>query len=423
MPGPGSEPGARRVNRRDRPPAPLPALTLFLPGLGEPPADGPADALLGDLSLPALIRLMTRGDRVDGPSGGVERALFSLFGVDTGDALPAAALSRLADDPVPGPGPEGAGEAGALSRFGEVSAGGAAPAGALGLPAPVVADLAGSGRVEATVERSWWLRADPVHLRPDLSKLLLFDAESFSLTAAEADALAGKVAPLFEELGAALEVGAPSRWYLRRDAPLDLQTSPLSAVLGQDLRGHRPAGADAPRWQALLTEVEMTLFASPVNQAREERGAPPVNSLWLWGGGGLLDAPSARWSHVWADDVLAAGLARRSGMAHGSPPASAEAWLAAVDAAPPGPAAAGGSHLLVDAGLWRAACYGDVEAWRDGLLALDRSWLAPLVEALSAGKLGTLTVLGGAGPGYCLDRGALRRWWRRSRPVASMLGR
>lgn len=403
MPGPGSEPGALRVNRLVRPSAPLPALTLFLPGLGEPPADGPADVLLGDLSLPALTGIMTRGDRVDGPSGGVERALFSLFGIDTSEGLPAAAVSRLAEHRLPEPEPEPE-----RTR----------PEGPLTALAPDPADRGAAAR------RGWWLRADPVHLRPDLSKLLLFDAGSFALAAGEAAALADEVAPLFAEVGAALEVGDPTRWYLRLDAAPDLQTSPLSAVLGQDLRGHRPAGADARRWQALLTEVQMTLFSSPVNQAREGRGELPVNSLWLWGGGRPPEPSAPRWSRVWADDALAAGLARLSGIPCSLPAPSAHEWLGAAQAGSADPASrAGAGHLLVDAGLWRAARYGDVEGWRAGLLAIERHWLAPLVEALGARRLASLTVQGGAGSGHRLDRRGLRRWWRRSRPVASMLGR
>ncbi|MCU0936061.1 MAG: hypothetical protein MUF66_08310 [Gammaproteobacteria bacterium] len=390
------------MTRYPRSSAPRPALTLFLPGLGEPPADGPAEALLGDLSLPALIRVMTRGDRVDGPSGGVERALFSMFGIDTSDGLPAAAVSRLAEDRPLEPGPERV-----------------RPEGAPTVSAP------GPSEGGAAARRGWWLRADPVHLRPDLSKLILFDAGSFALAEAEAAALAAEVAPLFAEAGAVLEVGTPSRWYLRLDAPLDLQTSPLSAVLGQDLRGHRPAGVDARRWQALLTEVQMTLFASPVNQAREARGELPVNSLWPWGGGRLTEPSTPRWSHVWAEDALAAGLARFSGVPCSPSPASAYDWLVAAQAASAGPAprAGGAGHVLVDAGLWRAARYGDVEEWRAGLQAIERHWLAPLVEAMGARRLASLTVQGGAGSGHRLDRRGLRRWWRRSRPVASMLGR
>lgn len=400
VPGLGAGRGAARVTRFLRTPCSLPALTLFLPGLAEPPAEGPTEALLGDLPLPALTRILTRGDRVEGPSGGVERGLFSLLDVAPEDGLPVAAVSRLAETP----------DAGARRPAEMGSACATGPE--------------GDGAAREAAVGGGWLRADPVHLRPDLSQLILFDAGAFTLTVEEAAALAGEVAPLFAEAGAELEVRAPSRWYLRLEAPVDLRTSPLSAVLGQDLRRHRPEGADARRWQALLTEVQMTLFSSPVNQAREGRGELPVNSLWLWGGGRPPEPSAPLWSRVWADDALAAGLARLSGIPRSLPAPSAHEWLGAVEADPADPAsrAGGVGHLLVDAGLWRAARYGDVEEWRAGLQAIERHWLAPLVEALGARRLASLTVQGGAGSGHRLDRRGLRRWWRRSRPVASILG-
>lgn len=336
-------------------------LTLYLPGLGQRPVPGPAEALLAGLALPAIERLFTRGDGVAGPAGDPDAGLFELLTGAPGVAPPpSAAVARLAE----------------------------------GLPAGGAQD--------------WWLRADPVHLRPDLSKLVLFDARALRLEEGEARVLAAAVAPLLAEAGAALEVAAPGRWYLRLDAPVELQTHPLCVVAGQDLRGHLPAGGDTRRFRALLTEVEMTLSAHAVNAAREARGAPPVNGLWPWGGGRLPAAPARRWSWVLADDPLARGLATLVKGPCGPFPASATAWLAEVrgDA---------GDWFLFDDRLWRAGRYGDLDAWREGLEWVEAEWVVPLLEAVRRGDLAGLTVLVGAGLGVRVTRGALRRWWRRRR--------
>jgi hypothetical protein len=366
------------------------SLTLFLPGLLELPAREPAELLVADLRLPALQRLLARAEAIAVPTGGFEAALMSLFGcqVTEQEDVPVAAVTRLVED-----------------RGGE----------------PRVMSLGATDGVEpspgrhAGAEGDWWLRADPVHLRPDLAKLILFDAGTFTLSDAEARALAAEVAPLFGEAGATLEVRAATRWYLRLPGPLELQVSPLSRVIGQDLREHRPQGADARRWQVLLTEVQMTLFASTVNQDREARGEPAVNSLWLWGGGPAPRLAPGGWAAVWSDDPLPAGLARLSGGRHRPGPASFQAWTRES----PGP----GEHLVVDDRLLRAVRYGDVEAWRSGLEALEEQWLAPLLAALEARRLAAATVLDGAGSGLRLGRGELRRWWRRPRPLASHYAR
>jgi hypothetical protein len=347
---------------RDAPPR----LALFVPALLEPPVPGPARDLLADLRLPALERLLGRADLEAGPQGGLEEGLFALFGCEgPAPELPVAAVTRAAESDAP------------------------------------------------AADGGWWLRADPVHLRPDLAKLVLFDAATFALSDAEARELAGAVAPLFAEAGATLRVLAPARWYLRLDAPAGLAAAPLSAVAGQDLRGHLPAGPAARRWRSLVSEVEMTLFASLVNAAREARGEPPVNSVWLWGGGRLPRVATGRWSGVHADDRTARGLAGLAGVPRRGRPASARDWLAAD----PGP----GEHLLVDDRALRAARYGDVDGWREALTDLERSWVDPLLEALAGGRVAALGLLPGQGRAYGLARAGLRRWWRRPRALAAHL--
>jgi hypothetical protein len=76
-----------------------------------------------------------------------------------------------------------------------------------------------------------------------------------------------------------------------------------------------PQGAEGRRWRAVLTEIQVLLHQHPLNAERRTRGLPPVNSLWLWGGGRLPARVSSAFNGVAGDDLLLQALARRAGVA------------------------------------------------------------------------------------------------------------
>src|SRR6266516_108636 len=61
----------------------------------------------------------------------------------------------------------------------------------------------------------------------------------------------------------------------------------------------------------------MVLHSHAVNEAREARGEPAVNSVWFWGGGRVPRVATERWHSVSADEPLALGLARAAAMRDG----------------------------------------------------------------------------------------------------------
>ena len=100
--------------------------------------------------------------------------------------------------------------------------------------------------------------------------------------------------------------------------PVDAPTPTLAApeqALGEDLYQHLPDGADGRRWRVLLNEVQVLLHQHPRNAERRTRGLPPVNSLWLWGGGTLPSLVRTPLRGVISDDVLLGALATRAGIA------------------------------------------------------------------------------------------------------------
>lgn len=253
-----------------------------------------------------------------------------------------------------------------------------------------------------------WLRADPVHLRPDNEQMLLFDASTLGLTADEAASLVERCNELLREDGLTLHAPVPTRWYLRSKAPVRLQTVPTATVAGRYFRDRLPTGGDAGRWLALMTELQMLLHLAPENERRADAGRPTVNGIWLWGAGCLPTSVAADWDTVVADEPIARGLARLAG-------AQLQAVPGQADTLP-----TTGRCLVVLTALADALQAGDLDGWGAALDMLEQQWLVPLLGCLRSGQLASLTVET-AGQRLRLRRADLRRFWRRPKPLPHYL--
>lgn len=165
-----------------------------------------------------------------------------------------------------------------------------------------------------------WLRADPVHVRPDISGARLMAWGNLGLDSREADALLQELRPVFGDAGLPLSAGAPERWYLQlaADAPLP-EFSPPEAGLGDDLFRHLPEGESGRRWRALLNEAQILLHNHPINAARIAQGLSPANSLWFWGAGVLPASVKTDMASVSNADADVSALAAAAGIADGDP--------------------------------------------------------------------------------------------------------
>jgi hypothetical protein len=256
-----------------------------------------------------------------------------------------------------------------------------------------------------------WARADPVHLRLLRDRLIVVPAAAFALSRAEADALVEALNRHFGER-LALQALEPGRWCARLDLQPGFQASaPLDAA-GRDVDLALRAGGEAgKRCAALLNEAQMLLHAHPVNAAREARGEPAVNSLWLWGAGAAPRVPPSHWRSVSADDPIARGLARLSGARERTLPEGAAAWLR--DAPPDG------RHLVLLDALRAPLALGQSAEYTERIDALEKRWFEPLLAALRAGRVGMVTVHvpDSLGASFETIRGDLRRFWRRPRAL------
>lgn len=330
-------------------------LQLVVPGLFPD-----RESRSGTLRLPALELLLARGRRAQGEPAEPGRWLAQAFALE-GRSLPSGAITALA----------------------------------YGLDA-------GEG---------CWLRADPVHLKLQSDWLALIPAEGFPIAGDEARELARTVNRHFAD-AFVVHAPHPERWCLRAAGDIAIDAlSPLE-LAGLDVNANLPRGPDAQRWHALLNELQMLLHAHPVNEAREKRGEPPVNSLWFWGAGRLPGAASGPWHSVSAEEPLALGLARLAKIRYRALARSASEWLERMPE--------DGRHLVVLDSLRAVHVLGDSDARDKRLGELEERWFAPLLAALKAGRIGMVTVHApDAGISFETVRGDLRRFWRRSRSLGA----
>jgi hypothetical protein len=83
----------------------------------------------------------------------------------------------------------------------------------------------------------------------------------------------------------------PDRWLACGDVFKDLATASLDRVAGRDVAHWLPGTGSAIPLQRLQSEMQMLLYHHPVNDAREARGVPVVNSFWISGTGALPELP------------------------------------------------------------------------------------------------------------------------------------
>lgn len=212
----------------------------------------------------------------------------------------------------------------------------------------------------------YWLRADPVHVLLNRNKLILRD--DLTLTADEAQALCNALAAHFGDTLAPRPM-QPDRWYMRLAEDPCISTTPPSQAMGKPIDPLLPQGTGAMHWRKLLNEAQMLLFSHPVNQSRESRGQPTVNSLWLWGGGTL---PANRIAPLNSDfygyDFTATAVAKFAGVT--------------VHALPNHlPAEIKNTALYLFNQLYRCWLHNDLSGLESALLSFETGWARPLIKA------------------------------------------
>jgi hypothetical protein len=256
------------------------------------------------------------------------------------------------------------------------------------------------------LEAGYWMRADPVHLRLQRDQMLLAGVMPGD---DEAEQFCASLNEYFTGQGMEFFAPHPQRWYVRLDELPRILTTPLSGVMGGNMRGALPTGEDAARWHQLFNEIQMVLFAHPLNQSREERNEPMINSVWFWGGGeSSVPLLNNNHAYVSSDEILVEMFAATAGIPFTAWP---KQWNIASE----------GKQLLVWTGLRSALQRGDLAGWQDSLQGFENGYAQPLLQALRSGRLAQLEldILGDDGiRRFSLKRGDTWAFWRHARHLA-----
>ncbi len=263
------------------------------------------------------------------------------------------------------------------------------------------------------VELGSWLRADPVHLKADRDRVVMFGNRDLNVTMTEAVQLANEFNHFFCEDDIRLETPTPTRWYLRLPSPPRIKTTPLADVVGQDIHPLLPRGEEAIIWHKLLNESQMLFHSSETNQRRTANGQPTINSLWLWGGGPLPERKPVDWQGIWSSETLASALAEYFGIAHTSTPVSAENLLNHTKA--------NEAHMVILEGATEAAQFQDIGAWRQFIEEFSSEWITPLLQAIKEGRLNGCRIVSTEGENFTVTTKNLRRWWKRCHPLSHFM--
>jgi hypothetical protein len=252
-------------------------------------------------------------------------------------------------------------------------------------------------RTGSTGERAvgFWLRAQPIHFAAGLDRLTTVPLQGAArMNAAERAALSPTLADHLQSAGIQLHEGADGEWLLHCEELLQVQTVTPAYAAANPRAEILPRGRDARGLRRLMTELQMLLHDHPVNAARERRGLPPLNAIWVHGEGMLSDVTPQTLPEASGDDVYLRGIYRLHDRAVQPKAADAATLLNRL---------AGPTVAIIDP---------------PDLHSLDTQWLVPLGRALFGGAIARLTVLFDEWR-IDADRASMFKLWRRPLPPAN----
>ncbi len=208
----------------------------------------------------------------------------------------------------------------------------------------------------------------PCHCRPDRDQLRLF--APCALTEQERMALQTDLSALLDRYGMSIQGHWADHWVLQAANPLEVTFTALEAVSEKGVYAALPAGQAQRQWRCLWNEIQMLLHTHPVNQQRQQRGEPAINSVWFWGAGDGEWA-SGRWHFVQGNSPLLKALAA---ITHSESEIHTPTYQLAS-----------GRQLWV----WDALPTDAMEAQ----LVASNHLLQPVIRQLKSGKLQALTLM------------------------------
>ena len=180
----------------------------------------------------------------------------------------------------------------------------------------------------------------PVHLHATRDHLIMMGQNQIDLTQTESAELLKTALPYIEEdFQNPIQFQGQCHWFIPAGPFASLASYSLDQAHGRNIDWWMPRDTDeegiAKRWRKLQNEIQMLWHIGSVNEAREQRGMPSINSLWISGIGKLSDVQAPQVvqesHHLYGSHPLLAGLAKRYNIAHSqelnTPEPGSFAWV------------------------------------------------------------------------------------------------
>ena len=159
----------------------------------------------------------------------------------------------------------------------------------------------------------------PVHLHATRDHLILMAQSQIDLTPEESASLLKSALPYIEEdFQSPILFQGRYDWFILAGPFNNLATHSIDQAHGRNIDWWMPRDTQevglAKRWRKLQNEIQMLWHINPVNEEREQRGLPSINSLWISGIGNLNDVNTPELvrqsKHIYGEHPLLKGLAK-----------------------------------------------------------------------------------------------------------------
>jgi len=138
-------------------------------------------------------------------------------------------------------------------------------------------------------ESAYWLYAAPVHLVLQRDSFSLAAPAPLPLEKDEIEALTNAFNQHFGADGMRF-FWHENTWFLSLQYDPQITTFMPQAAINRDVEAFLPTGNGTIKWARFQNEIQMLLFEHPVNEVREAKHMPVINSLWCYGVGESKDA-------------------------------------------------------------------------------------------------------------------------------------
>ncbi len=244
-----------------------------------------------------------------------------------------------------------------------------------------------------------------MHLRAELDHAVLTPCVDLEITEHESISLCDALNKHFAVDGLSFFRLNKEQWFVSSKNKITVETTPLVDAIGRNVNFILPKGDDSSQWKQRLNEVQMLMHTHAVNEKRENTNRQIINSLWLYGSGGLPQAGEAV-SSICSNDDLYDGLSRHLHCTYSKVPASVGLYQDYL--LEQGEDAINLLHLSELEGLTN---YTDVSMWLEKLTEIVDDWVYPLIKFCNKDNI-KVTLYPCNGSKYQFDKFDSFKFWR-----------